>query len=122
MNAGLDPREIARRGGRIILKQIFEDGFFHADPHAGNLLVTEGNAICFLDFGMVGTLTPRARHRMNEILLGVVRGATRSRSFRVLRELTPGRFDRREFLEYEIAELLQEYSSRPLYSGNLRSL
>ncbi len=39
VDAGLDPREIARRGARIILKQIFEDGFFHADPHAGNILV-----------------------------------------------------------------------------------
>jgi ubiquinone biosynthesis protein len=113
MDAGLDPREIARRGARIILKQIFEDGFFHADPHAGNILVTEGNAICFLDFGMVGTLTPRTRHLISEILLGVVRRDP-EQVVRVLRELTPGRFDRREFLEYEIAELLQEYSSRPI--------
>ncbi len=54
---GLDPKLITKRGTDLILKQIFEDGFFHADPHPGNILVLSGNVICFLDFGMMGTLT-----------------------------------------------------------------
>jgi ubiquinone biosynthesis protein len=113
VDAGLDPHEIARRGARIILKQIFVDGFFHADPHAGNILITAGNAVCFLDFGMVGTLTPGTRRLMSAVLLGVVRRDP-EQVVRVLRELTPGRLNRREFLEYEIAELMQEYASRPI--------
>jgi len=43
-----------RNGFRSVLKQIFIDGFFHGDPHPGNLFVLDNNVIAFLDFGMTG--------------------------------------------------------------------
>jgi len=72
---GLDPQLIADRGADLILKQVFDHGFFHADPHPGNILVLEDNVICFLDYGMMGRLT--GRHR--ECLGGFVvrRGSSR---------------------------------------------
>ena len=57
--AGLDCAEITRRGAHIMLRQVFEIGFFHGDPHPGNLFVLPENVICLLDFGMVGSVTAR---------------------------------------------------------------
>ncbi len=51
---GLDRKLLARRGARAVLKMIVEDGFFHADPHPGNVFYLPGNRVAFIDFGMVG--------------------------------------------------------------------
>jgi ubiquinone biosynthesis protein len=55
---GLDRGELARRGVDAYFKMIFEDGFFHADPHPGNILVMADGKIGLMDFGIVGWLTP----------------------------------------------------------------
>ena len=55
---GLDLSQIARNGADALLTMILKHGFFHADPHPGNIFVMEGNVIGFIDFGMVGALTP----------------------------------------------------------------
>jgi ubiquinone biosynthesis protein len=55
---GVDPVVIAERGFNAYMKQIFEDGFFHGDPHFGNLLITKAGDLAFLDFGIVGVLRP----------------------------------------------------------------
>jgi Predicted unusual protein kinase len=55
---GIDPIVIAERGFDAYMKQIFEDGFFHGDPHLGNLLITPSGDLAFLDFGIVGILRP----------------------------------------------------------------
>jgi ubiquinone biosynthesis protein len=69
---GLSTHELARRGARAVLKMIVEDGFFHADPHPGNVFYLPGNRIVFIDFGMVGRLTPRRRDELLRLLLGLV--------------------------------------------------
>jgi len=71
--AGLDRKVIARNGARAILKQVFEHGFFHADPHPGNLLVLPGNVIVPLDFGMMGRLGEELRGQVAELLAGFVK-------------------------------------------------
>lgn len=55
---GYDPKLIAREGSVILLEMIFKHGFFHADPHAGNLFILPDNRIALIDFGMVGNLKP----------------------------------------------------------------
>jgi ubiquinone biosynthesis protein len=117
-SAGLDPREIACRGSRAVLKQIFVHGFFHADPHAGNIIVMENNVVAFVDLGMAGILTPTTRRRMGAIIEGFVRRDPEA-IVRVLYELTDQRFDRREYLEHEIAELMQAYASAALRTINI---
>jgi len=69
---GLDLEEIARRGGEIYLEMIFTHGFYHADPHPGNLVLLQGNVIGLLDFGMVGRLDERLREDIEEMLLAIV--------------------------------------------------
>lgn len=70
--AGLDRKMLARRGAHAVLKMIVEDGFFHADPHPGNVFYLPDNRIAFIDFGMVGRLTEERREQMIRLLLGLV--------------------------------------------------
>ncbi|MCX6655669.1 MAG: AarF/UbiB family protein [Candidatus Bathyarchaeota archaeon] len=69
---GVDTHEIALNGLHAYLKQIFQDGFFHGDPHPGNLLVTPKGDIVFLDFGLVGILRPEKRDLLLRMLFGVI--------------------------------------------------
>ena len=74
--AGIDRDEVARRLLDTYLKQIFEDGFFHADPHPGNLFVQmpEGEVgwkLTFVDFGMTGTLPEKTYSGLRELLIAV---------------------------------------------------
>ena len=69
---GLDPHEVGVRGFAAYLKMIFEDGFFHGDPHPGNLLVTKEGDIVFLDFGIVGILRPEKRQNFINLLFALV--------------------------------------------------
>jgi len=80
---GVDPAEAAVRGARILLTQIFRHGFFHADPHPGNLRVLEGGVIAPLDYGMFGQLDARTRERIADLLTGLLSQETD----RVLRAL-----------------------------------
>jgi ubiquinone biosynthesis protein len=59
--SGNIPREMAKKGFHAYMKQIFEDGFFHGDPHPGNLIVTAKGDIVFLDFGIMGIIRPEKR-------------------------------------------------------------
>jgi ubiquinone biosynthesis protein len=67
--AGVDRRALAERATRVTAKMIFEDGFFHGDPHPGNLFIEEGGRIGLLDFGMVGTVDAALRRRLATLLV-----------------------------------------------------
>jgi ubiquinone biosynthesis protein len=69
---GLDRKIVVDRGAEICLKQIFEFGFFHADPHPGNIFVLPGNVVCLLDFGMMGTLDRLTRETLVDLINAVV--------------------------------------------------
>jgi len=69
--AGLDRKILAKRGADGVLKMIFEDGFFHADPHPGNVFYLLDNQIVFIDFGMVGRLSETRRYQLVDLLLGL---------------------------------------------------
>lgn len=70
--AGFDLPLLAREGARVVLSTILEDGFFHADPHPGNLFFLPGNKIIFIDFGMVGYLSERRREQLVGLLHAIV--------------------------------------------------
>ena len=66
--AGLDRTLLAKRGADAVLTMILVDGFFHADPHPGNVLYLPGNRVGMLDFGMVGRLSDHRRHQLVDLL------------------------------------------------------
>ncbi len=70
--AGLDRRVLAHRGAQAMLKMVLEDGFFHADPHPGNVFYLPGNRVAFIDFGMTGHLSERRRDELVRLLDGLV--------------------------------------------------
>ena len=98
---GLDRGLLARRGAQAVLKMIVEDGFFHADPHPGNLFVTplagndaEGHRnwqLTFVDFGMVGRVPENLRSGLREavIAVGLQDGARLVKAFKTLGVLLP---------------------------------
>ncbi|MCD6413910.1 MAG: AarF/ABC1/UbiB kinase family protein [Elusimicrobia bacterium] len=71
--ARLDTKAIARNGANAVLKQVFQDGFFHGDPHPGNISVLEGNVICFFDFGIMGKLDDQMKNDLACILVAAVK-------------------------------------------------
>src|SRR5262249_33378276 len=72
-SAGLDRKALAARGVDVVLKMILVDGFFHADPHPGNVMYLPGNRIALIDFGMVGRLSPVRRQQIIDLLAGLAR-------------------------------------------------
>ena len=69
---GISPAKVNRLLIRTYLKQLLEDGFFHADPHPGNLLVMADGRLAFFDFGMVGRITPELQSKMIDAFFHVV--------------------------------------------------
>ena len=69
--AGLDRKVIAHNLATSMFYQILRDGFFHGDPHPGNIMVLEGNVIAFLDLGMVGKLSHERKMQFLKMLMGI---------------------------------------------------
>ncbi|MDR2141231.1 MAG: hypothetical protein LBR11_05465 [Deltaproteobacteria bacterium] len=116
--AGHDLRELARLASRVALEQIMRFGFFHADPHPGNLYIQPGPTLAFIDFGLVGQLDRRTRDLIFRLGLGVARQnplvVTRAILGLTIQE---GEVDR-DRLEMEISVFMETYLSGTL--GELR--
>ena len=69
--AGLDRGRLARLGAQAYLHQLLNDGFFHADPHPGNIAVSPEGSLIFYDFGMMGQVLPITRQKLMQTFLGV---------------------------------------------------
>jgi ubiquinone biosynthesis protein len=109
---GYDLQEIARRGVDIGFKTIFQHGFFHADPHPGNIFVLPGNVIGLIDFGMMATLSLRDRESFAKLVHAI---STRDER-RVARALT-GLTEHEEVtpaeeLEPAISNIITDYGGR----------
>ncbi len=72
--ATIDRRALVERATRVMAKMVFEDGFFHADPHPGNYFVQADGRIGIIDFGMVGSLDDRLRDQLGMLVLALMRG------------------------------------------------
>ncbi|MBD3880344.1 AarF/ABC1/UbiB kinase family protein [Phormidium tenue FACHB-886] len=69
--AGLDRKALARLGAKSYLHQLLHNGFFHADPHPGNIAVSPEGALIFYDFGMMGQVQPVTRERLMDTFFGI---------------------------------------------------
>jgi len=121
-NANLNLELIADRGADLILKQIFEHAFFHADPHPGNILVLPDNVICLLDYGMTGTLTERNREYLGDLIAGIIRRNEKQMTRSVLRLSQLETTETVECLEADIADFVEQYLYRPLKDIRMGSL
>ena len=112
--AKLDSKIIARRGANFVLRQIFEFGLFHTDPHPGNLFVLPGNVVVPLDFGQVAHLSPTQQRYLGENVLAIVeKDASRLMQAFQQQELLGEQTDVDE-LARDIQEMLDVYHGLPL--------
>jgi ubiquinone biosynthesis protein len=119
--AGLDRKLLARRGAHAVLKMIVEDGFFHADPHPGNVFYLPGNRIAFIDFGMVGRLTDERREQLIRLLLALVQHEPKQ-VLDVLLDWTGDGVQDEAGLTLEIQAFLDQYHGLPLKQLSLGSM
>jgi ubiquinone biosynthesis protein len=120
--AGLNKKIIASNGGHSILKQIFDHGFFHADPHPGNIFVLPGNVIAPLDFGMMGSLDNDLRDALGDMLTAVVEKDV-NRIIRVFNEIgiTDNLSDERG-LKIDVTDFLERYYQLSLYQLDIEKV
>lgn len=110
---GYDVHQIAENGTNIILKMILKHGFFHADPHAGNLLIRKNNQVVLLDHGMTASLKPGQIQSLIHFMLGFARQDTHRITKALLGLLGINFYKDQSDLEFEISELIQKYSYIP---------
>ncbi|MFZ1260103.1 MAG: AarF/UbiB family protein, partial [Chitinophagaceae bacterium] len=109
-DAGFDTQVIAENGTHIILKMILKHGFFHADPHPGNIFIRGDNQIVLLDHGMAATLKPKQIQALIDFMLGFAKKDSRKLTKALLALCDIGYFKHFEDLEFEISEVMKRYS------------
>jgi len=112
--AGYDRYRVALHATRMVVKEVLEDGFFHADPHPGNFVVMPGEVIGAMDFGMVGYLTHRDRTDLVRLYIYVVQLDEEGIVEQLVRMgMVGGKVDR-DRLRRDVGRLLRKYQGLPL--------
>ncbi|MEX2140900.1 MAG: AarF/ABC1/UbiB kinase family protein [Pirellulales bacterium] len=110
---------VAHRGADIYLTMIFKHGFYHADPHPGNILLLPGDVIGLVDFGMVGRIDDTLREQIEEMLVAIGEGdAAELTSIITRMGEVPPRLDH-SALSLEVADFISHYVNQPLETLNL---
>ncbi len=111
---GYDLSLVARRGANLVMEQIFRHGFFHADPHPGNLFILPGNVVCFIDFGQMGRLSRRDQEDFTALVMSLIRKDEHEMVSGVLRTTLQQGEVNRERLERDLLFLVDRYLYQPL--------
>ncbi|MFZ5917518.1 MAG: ABC1 kinase family protein [Chloroflexota bacterium] len=118
---GLNCRRVARNNIKIVLRAILKDGFFHADPHAGNFFVQPDESIALLDFGIMGQLQPKDREGVVLLFVGLFRQETdRVLDALSMLDIASRMADRRK-LARDLDRLRVRYFGQPLENIRARS-
>ncbi|CAA6679981.1 MULTISPECIES: AarF/ABC1/UbiB kinase family protein [unclassified Lentimonas] len=106
-----DARELAKQGGESVFHQIVGTGFFHSDPHSGNMLITPDQRICWLDWGQAGQITLEMRYLLVD-LFAAITDRNAAKVIRVAERMAVNnrRIDRRR-VEKEVTFLLNKHRS-----------
>ncbi len=115
--AGINRHILAENAGRLVMRMIFEFGFFHADPHPGNLFVRTDGSIALIDFGMVGRLDDRLKDALLRVAMAVVHNDSRRLADELYELGAAGSGARHNALEHDLEHLLDS-----LASGSLKEL
>jgi len=113
-DAGLDRNVITVRGTELSLKQVFEYGFFHADPHPGNIFVLPNNVICLIDFGMMGSVDTFTKERFVDLLDSIVRKDVSKAAQTILKLTTWDEAPDVRFFEKDVSEFMMQHLYKPL--------
>lgn len=116
---GYDKELLAERTVQAIFEQILMEGFYHGDPHPGNLVTLPGEVVVFMDFGMVGQLTHKMKNQFVDLLLAVVQQNTTQAVNGILKMGVVPREVNRDFLWSEVKTLQEKYYDTPLSEVSL---
>jgi ubiquinone biosynthesis protein len=119
--SGLDRNLLADRGTRAVIKMIMEDGFFHADPHPGNVFYLPDNRMAFIDFGMVGRLTEERREQVVSFLHGMVNHAP-AKVAEILEDWSDNIYTDEDVLTVDIEAFVDQYSALSLKDLSLTAM
>jgi ubiquinone biosynthesis protein len=119
---GLDTKEICRIGGEMVFKMIFDDGFFHADPHPGNLFVTRDGLIAPVDYGMMGVLSTSQMTQISDLLSAVVSNDPAMIVYTFLKAGVLPENTNTLVVEADLAELITRYHKIPLTQIDMGSI
>jgi ubiquinone biosynthesis protein len=112
--AGLNRKLITDRGADALLKQLFDHGFFQADPHPGNIFVLPNNVVCLIDFGMVGAVNRKTRENFVDLIDSVVnKDAARTAEVFLNLTLWDKEPDLRAF-ETDVSDFMMKHLYKPL--------
>ncbi|MBX7206333.1 MAG: AarF/ABC1/UbiB kinase family protein [Bacteroidia bacterium] len=118
-DSGVNLHELAKKGLFLYFEQIFKHGFFHADPHPGNVLIMPDGKICLIDFGMMGTLNRQDKDAFKDLIVAITKGNF-SKLVNAIERLTKHKkVANKEELEYDINILLDEF---PPYTIDERNM
>jgi len=112
--AGYDRHQVAVHAADMVLKEVLEDGFFHADPHPGNFIVMPGEVVGAMDFGMVGELGYRLRTDLTRLYIAVVQMDEEGMVDQLIRMGATDKSVDRMALQRDLARLLRKYRGLPL--------
>lgn len=115
---GYDLKIIAKQGFEAYFKMIFEWGYFHADPHPGNILILPGNVIGILDFGMMGRLSNQDRLAINEFIIALGNDDS-ERIVENIERIQGGEVADKKSLERDIMEFIHEFGAKSVKDINL---
>lgn len=113
-DAGLNTTTIAMNGTNIMMTMILRYGFFHADPHAGNIFIMPGNVVGLIDFGMVGVLAPRDMDFIANLSMSFVRHDAAGMADALIKLCGVRFFSKRDDLIFSLQQLLEQYKHVPL--------
>ncbi|NNL34164.1 MAG: AarF/ABC1/UbiB kinase family protein [Flavobacteriaceae bacterium] len=118
----IDTKVIAKRLTVSFFKQIFVYGFFHADPHPGNLLVLPNNHICYLDFGMMGSMLPRDISIFGKLFISITNRDVNN-IIKTLQQLSNNvSIENMRDLEYDINEFVEKYYVREVHENEMSTV
>ena len=116
---GVPAPAAAAQGARSLFHQIFTAGFFHADPHSGNVLLTPDNRVCFIDWGIAGTLSRKMRYFLADIFAAAAEGDAEKVFQVVLKTYPPAERLNKAKAESEIAVVLRRHQNFEQKEGSL---
>jgi len=120
LEKGYDLKEIAKKGFDTFFTQIFDWGYFHADPHPGNVIVMDGGIIGLLDFGMVGKLSEQDKLSLTELIIGLGRDEP-ERIVETVERLQKAEIENKKEFEKDMSNFIQEFGTKAVLDIDLNA-
>lgn len=118
----LNPQRLVENGMSIYLEMIFEKGYFHADPHPGNVLVRKDGTILLLDFGMVGHLMKKDKYSFANVFISIAKQDAKAAAENLRKLAIEDQIEDTRAFEYDLHELIEDFASLDVSEGSIADM